>query len=138
MVSQADTASLISMAEISSSVLLRFVKSSHFSVLVSMTPLADLEEGADPVVTELTARDQPVTDVPIFTVSVRLVKSKLLFLIVPLSTLSFVVSSVEEEDEEEESVSSVQAAKAAPIEEKIITDKRRARNLLFLLFVVFM
>ena len=46
----------------------------------------------------------------------------------------------EELEEDEESVSlSVQEANAAPMEESIITDKKRARNLLLrVLFVVFM
>jgi hypothetical protein len=45
----------------------------------------------------------------------------------------------DEEEEDEESASSAQDAKAAPIEENIITDKRRARNLLLrFVLVVFM
>lgn len=61
----------------------------------------------------------------------------------PLSTLSVVELELDEEEEEEEdeeeSSPSPQEAKIAPIEESIITDKKRARILLLrVLFVVFM
>ena len=103
-----------------------------------MTPLAALEETAEPDATEFTERVQPVTEVPIAVVLLRVVKSKFAFLIRPVSVLFDVDALLEELLSEEESVSSVQAANIAPAEETIITDKRRARNLLLrLLFVVF-
>ena len=104
---------------------------------MSRTPLADLEELAEPDAVEFTERLQPVTDVPITVVLDNVVVAKLAFLIRPSSTL---VSSVvsEDEEEDEESSSFVQDANIAPADDTIITDKRKARNLLLrLLLVVF-
>ena len=100
-----------------------------------MTPLADFEELAEPDEVEYTERLQPVTDVAITVVSVTVVKSKFAFLISPVSFLVSSVVSVEE-DEEEESAPSLQDANNAPADDTIITDKRKARNLLLRVLLV--
>ena len=100
------------------------------SALVSITPLADLEEFAEPEDVEYTERLQPVTEVPITVVSESVVKSKFAFLISPESFLASSVVSVVEEELESLSEPSVQDAKIAPADDTIITDKRNARNLL--------
>lgn len=105
-----------------------------------MTPLADFDELAEPEEVEFTERLQPVTDVPIAVLEESSVKSKFAFLMRPSSVfVSSVDSEEEDEDEEESSPPSAQDAKIAPADDTIMTDKRKARNLLLrLLLVVFM